>query len=596
MTTYTDAFGSDTIPPSGLAFAAYSFTANATLVWPFNTVGTTNYVAAIMEITTTAGLTVSFPPANQASTGQNVLVRNIGANSFTVKDGAGNTIATVASGEAKFFYIKNNSTVAGVWAILTYGTGSSTADAATLQGLGLITIGATLNENHPTVTISSTPTSQSLTERGKSIIFTGGATQYDLLAAATATDGFMSYLRNAGSGTVTIDPSGGELIDGQSNFSLQPSESLLLVCTGATWYTVGYGRSAEFTYSRLVKPVTPSVDITLSASEISNQFIALTGTLTANINLIFPAVLGVYYVACEWTGAFSVTAKTAAGVGVALGTGQNAVLTCDGSDIDQSGALPNTVAITSGTINGVVIGGITPAAGTFTTLNANGGGALTGTWTNLGSVTTIDINGGTVDGAIVGGTTPAAGTFTNSTANAFIPVTTGVVPTNGLYSSSTDSIHFATNSVARIQIDSVGRLAGFALHNNASSPTGTANQYIASGTYTPTLTNTTNISSSNANVFQWLRVGNVVTVSGLVGIDPTAGSTSTRLTLSIPLASDFSIPTQCCGNGNSAGLGTTTMFGAISGDIGANAAQYDFTSDSGAGNISHALNFTYLLV
>jgi hypothetical protein len=77
----------------------------------------------------------------------------------------------------------------------------------------------------------------------------------------------------------------------------------------------------------------------------------------------------------------------------------------------------NSVAITGGaiagvTINASVIGGTTPAAATFTTLNATGGGSLTGTWSDLGTVTTIDLNGGTVDGTVVGGTTPAAGTFT----------------------------------------------------------------------------------------------------------------------------------------------------------------------------------------
>lgn len=34
-------------------------------------------------------------------------------------------------------------------------------------------------------------------------------------------------------------------------------------------------------------------------------------------------------------------------------------------------------------------------------LSATGGGSLTGTWTDLGSVTTIDINGGTIDGATI---------------------------------------------------------------------------------------------------------------------------------------------------------------------------------------------------
>ena len=98
--------------------------------------------------------------------------------------------------------------------------------------------------------------------------------------------------------------------------------------------------------------------------------------------------------------------------------------------------------INSGTFDGTV-GGTTPAAGTFTTLTANGntvlgdangdsttlnGGSLvlgnnvtvTGTFANLGAVTTVDINGGTVDGATIGGASAGAGTFTTLTA------TTGV--------------------------------------------------------------------------------------------------------------------------------------------------------------------------
>lgn len=35
------------------------------------------------------------------------------------------------------------------------------------------------------------------------------------------------------------------------------------------------------------------------------------------------------------------------------------------------------------------------------------------TWANLGTVSTVDINGGTVDGVVVGGATPADGTFLN---------------------------------------------------------------------------------------------------------------------------------------------------------------------------------------
>ncbi len=66
-----------------------------------------------------------------------------------------------------------------------------------------------------------------------------------------------------------------------------------------------------------------------------------------------------------------------------------------------------TADINAGTVD-AVLGGTTPAAATVTTLNATGGGSLTGTWSNLGTVTTMDLNGGTVDGTVIGGTTPAA--------------------------------------------------------------------------------------------------------------------------------------------------------------------------------------------
>ena len=71
-----------------------------------------------------------------------------------------------------------------------------------------------------------------------------------------------------------------------------------------------------------------------------------------------------------------------------------------------------TMDLNGGTVDGVVIGGTTAAAGTFTTLNATGGGSLTGTWSDLGTVTTMDLNGGTIDGVTIGGASAAAATVT----------------------------------------------------------------------------------------------------------------------------------------------------------------------------------------
>jgi hypothetical protein len=64
------------------------------------------------------------------------------------------------------------------------------------------------------------------------------------------------------------------------------------------------------------------------------------------------------------------------------------------------------------------------------------------------------------------------------------------------------------------------------------------NTTLASGTYTPTLTNVTNISASTAYQAQYMRVGSTVTVSGAVDIDPTAAG-AMELGLSLPIPSNL---------------------------------------------------------
>ena len=66
-----------------------------------------------------------------------------------------------------------------------------------------------------------------------------------------------------------------------------------------------------------------------------------------------------------------------------------------------------------------------------------------------------------------------------------------------------------------LRLTANGRLYGTALHNNTGPVTGTTNQYVASGTYTPTLTGFgAPAPSATPMVWSWVRVGNVVTVGG----------------------------------------------------------------------------------
>src|SRR5574341_1241568 len=67
-----------------------------------------------------------------------------------------------------------------------------------------------------------------------------------------------------------------------------------------------------------------------------------------------------------------------------------------------------------------------------------------------------------------------------------------------------------------------------------------------SGVYTPTLTNVANLAASTAYECQWMRVGELVTVSGKADVDPTAAA-STQLGISLPIPSNFGAAEDCGG-------------------------------------------------
>ena len=128
-----------------------------------------------------------------------------------------------------------------------------------------------------------------------------------------------------------------------------------------------------------------------------------------------------------------------------------------------SSAVISSADINSGTVD-ATLGGTTPAAATVTTLVATSGGSLTGTWTDLGSVTTVDINGGTVDNTVIGSTTPSTAVFTSMDAGTVDidggtvdgTVVGGVVPAEGYFTNLTAS---GTINIDLSNISTTGVLA-----------------------------------------------------------------------------------------------------------------------------------------
>lgn len=130
--------------------------------------------------------------------------------------------------------------------------------------------------------------------------------------------------------------------------------------------------------------------------------------------------------------------------------------------------------------------------------------------------------------------------------------------------------------------------------NLSGNLTVSADTTLNHGTYTPTLTNVTNITASTAYVSQWMRVGNIVTVSGRVDIDPNlGGSTASELGVSLPIASNFTGANlnQCNGTFVS---NATGQAGAIFSDATNDRAQFLFLATNTA-NASFSFTFTYVI-
>lgn len=156
-------------------------------------------------------------------------------------------------------------------------------------------------------------------------------------------------------------------------------------------------------------------------------------------------------------------------------------------------------------------------------------------------------------------------------------------------------IALRTAGADKLTLTADGRMYGSALHNNAGAVTGTTNQYIASGTYTPTITNSTNVLSSTPRACMWIRVGNVVHVAGSVTVTTTAaGGATTSLRVSLPIASTIS------GRAEGSGMHAADSLGA------SNAAEVGymipFTNDmemqwssANNSNHNHTFHFTYLM-
>lgn len=335
MTTYTDLFGQNTVPPADAGYYAASISANAYLSWENNFSGATDELLAatfVDLLPSTAGLTVRMPSAEQVSTGTELLIQNSGSDAVSILDNAGNSVASVAPGTIKYFMVTNNATAAGIWAVFTFGTGTSAADAVALAGKGLRVIANKLNAEVAYWPINSNYT---VSESNRAVVIdaSAGVLTLTLPLGSSLNAGFYTFVRNSSAGNITLSPSGTELLDGLSTKVLAPGESLILICTGLNWISVGFGRDATFVFGEVVLNAA-TTSITLTSGDVAGRMIRVSGTATANVTVTLPSVDNIYFINAEsGLGTYSVTFTTGSGTTTVLAANQKTVVYCDGINV-----------------------------------------------------------------------------------------------------------------------------------------------------------------------------------------------------------------------------------------------------------------------
>jgi hypothetical protein len=303
MTTYTSPFTGNVIQPTDVSYAAVALSGTLQLYWPQYVNAGEQVAARIMDITPADDLSVLvLPDATQASLGQDILIRNLGAYSFTVQRYDGTGSFSVPVGQSYYTYITDNSTQGGIWNEVAFAAGTSYADAATLAGNSTAAILGRLETSFVTNEYAEAPTISS-TSRGHCLVWIGGAGTWTLPAVGNINSGWFILVRNNGTGTLTIETaSPTSTIDGLVNVALPLGDSCFIcVNKGPSkqdFFTVGRSRPNSLTFSSATYDVdvVPTDTLSLvSNTPIIQRYTALSGTRTSTLLIELPAVTQVYY-------------------------------------------------------------------------------------------------------------------------------------------------------------------------------------------------------------------------------------------------------------------------------------------------------------
>jgi hypothetical protein len=343
MTTpvYTSPFTGTVVTPTDVSYSSLSFGVNTPLFWPAivnQGIGQTPATRIIDCVATTTGLAISLPAANQGTVGADILFRNLGSNSFLIKDFAGANSVTVGTGVSKYFYLQDNTSAAGTWGNVTFGTGTSAADAATLAGAGLTTVNGQLATTQNILDVSVAPGINNAS-RALTYNWIGGLGNIALPSVTTLSAGWFIAFRNSGTGALSFTPTSPQTINSQSSIVTNPGDSGFIFFDNSSnqFITVGWVTPNNVVFTSATYDVDAISGGTLSLvsnAPIIQTYISQSGTRNATLAVTLPAITQLYVMVNNCTNVNDVITFQNQGSSQAplsLGIGQTYTLLSDGT-------------------------------------------------------------------------------------------------------------------------------------------------------------------------------------------------------------------------------------------------------------------------
>lgn len=314
MPTYVSPFTGTVVTQTQVSYLNLVVTTSTQLYWPSNTPATGNTLPRILDVTAELNdIDIFLPPGNEGTVGADSLIRNTGAIAFTVHNNDSSQSQIVQPGQAWYFYLSDNTTAAGVWQQIQFGTGTSAADANSLAGSGLSVYNGKLQVSQTVVDVNTQPAITN-TDVTKTFNWIAGNGTFILPNTSTLSNGWFINFRNNGTGNLTLQPQGVATINGQTSITTYPGDSGTIMLDSSSgipnFITVGLAAPVTSAFTSATYDVDSVSGSTLSLTSfapIIQTYVGLSGTRTTNLNIELPPITQLYILVNNSSPAYSLS-------------------------------------------------------------------------------------------------------------------------------------------------------------------------------------------------------------------------------------------------------------------------------------------------